>query len=64
MNKKGNSVGVIKEIDNLGRIVIPKEFRNRLNLEKSVEVVLTNDGILIRNPKYKLVKCDEETDEI
>ena len=64
MNKKENSVGVIKEIDTLGRIVIPKEFRNRLKLDKNVEVVLTNNGILIRNSKYKLVECDEETDKI
>ena len=52
------SVGVIKEIDNLGRIVIPKEFRDRLGLEKKVEVVLTGEGILIRNSAYKLVKTE------
>ena len=63
MDKFNKNVGVIKEIDNLGRIVIPKEFRNRLKLEKNVEVVLTDNGILIRNSKYKLVKCDEETDK-
>ena len=34
MNEK---VGVIKEIDNLGRIVIPKEIRERLLLDKKVE---------------------------
>ena len=52
------SVGVIKEIDNLGRIVIPKEFRDRLGLGKKVEVVLTGEGILIRNSAYKLVKTE------
>ena len=50
------NVGVIKEIDNLGRIVIPKEFRKRLELDENVEVVLTDEGVLIRNPKYKLVQ--------
>ena len=49
-------VGVIKEIDNLGRIVIPKDFRERLMLEKRVEVILTRDGVLIRNPIYELIK--------
>lgn len=49
-------LGIVKEIDNLGRIVIPKEFRDRLMLEKQVELVLTKDGMLIRNPEYKLVK--------
>ena len=49
-------VGVIKEIDKLGRIVIPKEFRERLNLRNTVEVLITADGILIRNPEYILIK--------
>ena len=44
-----NKVGVIKEIDSLGRIVIPKEYRDRLSLDKKVEVVLTEEGVLIRN---------------
>lgn len=55
-----NKVGVIKEIDSLGRIVIPKEFRDRLFLDKKVEVVLT-EGVLIRNSEYQLVKT-EKTD--
>ena len=49
-------LGIVKEIDNLGRIVIPKEFRDRLMLERQVELVLTKDGMLIRNPEYELVK--------
>ena len=53
MNHK---VGIIKEIDSLGRIVIPKEFRERLKLEKSVEVILTQDGVLIRNSEYELTR--------
>jgi len=49
-------VGIIKEIDSLGRIVIPKELRVRLNLEKDVEVLLTEAGVLIINSEYILVK--------
>lgn len=51
-----NKVGVVKEVDKLGRIVIPKEFRERLMLEKEVEMILTKDGVLIRNPIYALTK--------
>ena len=61
MNK---SVGIMKEIDHLGRIVIPKDFRDRLSLEKSVEVILTKDGVLIRNPKYTLVEVEKNASEI
>ena len=52
----GESIGIIKEIDNLGRILIPKELRERLLLEREVELVLTEEGVLIRNPEYKLAK--------
>ena len=55
-----DKVGVIKEIDKLGRIVIPKEMRERLSLDKNVEVVLTDEGVLIRNSEYKLVKVEAE----
>ena len=60
MSKSINKVGVIKEIDALGRIVIPKEFRERLNLEKEVEVLLTEDGVIIRNSKYKLIEIKDD----
>ncbi|MBQ4070958.1 MAG: hypothetical protein IJD51_00900 [Clostridia bacterium] len=51
-----DKVGVIKEIDKLGRIVIPKELRDRYGFTNSVEVVATEAGIILRSPEYKLVK--------
>ena len=48
--KMESKVGVIKEIDKLGRIVIPKEMRDRLAFGTSVEVMITDEGVLIRNP--------------
>ena len=59
MNKKVECVGIIKEIDSLVRIVIPKEFRDRLMLDKKVEILLTDSGVLIRNSQYKLVKSSK-----
>lgn len=52
-------VGVIKEIDNMGRIVIPKEMRSLFELEKEIEIVVTKEGILVRNPQYELVKKEK-----
>ena len=49
-------VGVNKEIDNLGRLVIPKEMRALFHLENEVELIVTEEGILLRNPQYHLVK--------
>ena len=53
------NVGIIKEIDSLGRIVIPKEYRDRLKLDKNVEILITTEGVLIRNSEYALVKKDD-----
>ncbi|MBQ8409603.1 MAG: hypothetical protein IJY39_12155 [Clostridia bacterium] len=53
-------IGVIKEIDHLGRLVIPKEFREWLMLERKVEVILTKEGVLIRSPEYEVLKEDEK----
>lgn len=53
-------LGIIKEIDNLGRIVIPKEIRERLSLDKKVEIIITKDGALLRNHEYVLVKVEQK----
>lgn len=53
------TVGIIKEIDKLGRIVIPKEFRERYGLTENVEIIATEKGIVLRSPEYKLVRVDE-----
>ena len=51
-----NEVGIIKEFDKLGRIVIPKELRERYGLTVTVEIVATKDGILLKNSEYVLVE--------
>jgi AbrB family looped-hinge helix DNA binding protein len=53
MSKK---IGVLKEVDNLGRLVIPKEMRETFKLDKTVEIIVTREGILVRNPKYELIE--------
>ena len=52
-------VGIVREVDKLGRIVIPKEFREQFGLSEKVEIVGTEFGVLLRSPNYKLVKIDE-----
>ena len=52
-------VGIIKEIDSLGRICIPKDMRKLFSMDKEVELVVTPDGILIKNPEYVLVKVEK-----
>ncbi len=51
-----NKLGIIEEFDKLGRIVIPKELRERYSLKKQIKIVVTKDGVLIRNPRVCSVK--------
>jgi AbrB family looped-hinge helix DNA binding protein len=44
-------IGIIKKIDKLGRLVIPKSYRERAGLGEEVEVVLTQEGVLVRKRK-------------
>ena len=41
-------IGIIKEIDNLGRLVIPKSLRVRYGISGKVEIITTKEGILSR----------------
>ncbi len=53
-------IGITKEIDRLGRLQIPKEIRERLVLEGKVQLIVTTDGLLIKNDEYKIVKIEKE----
>ena len=55
-------VGMMRKVDNLGRIVIPKEYRDfyHLNHNDEVFIVDTTEGLLITNPKYKTVEIEEK----
>ena len=56
-----NNIGILKEIDGLGRLIIPKEMRELFNLKNTVELLITEEGVLVRNPEYILVKKSEPT---
>ena len=50
------SSGIVRRIDELGRIVIPKDLRERYALNNKVEIIDTKDGILIKSPEYFISK--------
>ena len=60
--KNNDKIGIIKGFDKLGRIVIPKELRERFSLSDSVEIVATTDGVLLKNPEYVLIKLTEQNE--
>ncbi len=60
--KSRERVGITKEIDDLGRLQIPKEIRKKLGLDKNVELVVTEDGLLVKSEEYRLIKINEAVD--
>ena len=54
------SIGIVKEIDDLGRLQIPKDIRTRLGLKKKIQLVITENGLLIKSEEYKLVPLDND----
>ena len=58
------ATGIVRRIDDLGRIVIPKEIRRQLKIRESdpVEIFLSGDGEIILKPyrtDYILRKADD-----
>ena len=56
---KSETPGIKKEIDKLGRMVVPTEIRRLYGIQKEVELVLTEQGVLLRSPLYHLEKNDK-----
>ena len=56
MENNMDKIGILKSFDKLGRIVIPKELRERYALNDEVEIIATKEGVLIKNPEYTLTK--------
>lgn len=54
-------IGIIRHIDDLGRITLPSEIRKTYQLEKNdvVEIVGTADGILLRIPEITVVRKEK-----
>ena len=54
------SLGIVRKIDETGRIVLPKDFRRRLALEPNadaVELFADGDQIIIRKYAARCIFC-------
>ena len=51
--------GIVRKVDSLGRVVLPAEYRRMYDMaiEEPVEMVGTEDGILIRKPQIDCIFC-------
>jgi transcriptional pleiotropic regulator of transition state genes len=53
------STGIVRNIDSLGRIVIPKELRDNMDIHKQdeVEIFVNHNDIIIKKFKVTCVFC-------
>ena len=60
------STGIVRKIDELGRIVLPKELRRTLGLNdrESVEIYVDQDAIILKKFKSTCVLCGDNEDRL
>lgn len=58
------STGIVRKMDELGRIVLPMEIRNtfHINARDSLEIFVENDCIILRKYEPACVFCGETKD--
>ncbi len=54
------STGIIRDVDRMGRVVIPKEIRSQLKIESedSLEIFMDGDSIVLKKYKPACFFCD------
>ena len=55
------STGIVRKIDDLGRVVIPIELRRTLNIEEkdALEIYVDNDKIILKKYEPACVFCGD-----
>ena len=58
------SPGITRQVDTLGRVVIPKEIRRNMGLEvnASMEIFVDDEKIVLKKDRPGCVFCDEADD--
>lgn len=65
--KNMKSTGIVRPIDELGRIVLPKELRRSMDLESkgaSVEIFVDEDKIVLKKHAPSCVFCGNASDVV
>ena len=59
---KKESTGIEREVDNLGRIVLPMEFRKKLGIERNSKVLITmnDETVCIKASECICAMCKKQ----
>ncbi len=60
------ATGIVRRVDDLGRVVIPKEIRRSMGIREGepMEIYLENDAVMFRRYSYNLAKEVERVAEL
>ncbi len=60
------STGIIRKLDELGRVVIPKEIRNKLDIEEKdpIEIYVDGNSIILKKSVSGCIFCENPKDLI
>lgn len=60
------STGIVRQVDDLGRIVVPKELRKTLNIAErdTLEIYTEGDTIILKKYEPACIFCNEAKDVI
>ena len=60
------STGIVRKVDELGRIVLPIEMRRTLDIEErdSLEIFVDGDSIILKKYQPACIFCDNTKDII
>ncbi len=61
------STGMVRQVDKMGRVVIPKEIRSQLKIENDVdsfEIYMDGDRVILQKYRPTCVFCDSFTETV
>ena len=58
------STGIVRNLDELGRVVIPKEIRKKLNIEQKdpIEIFIEGNSIVLKGYENGCIFCNNSKD--
>ena len=61
------STGMVRPVDNLGRVVIPREIRKQFDIENGIdsfEIFVDDDKIVLRKYQPSCIFCSDMNDTV
>lgn len=58
------STGIVRKVDNLGRVVLPIELRKILDIEPrdSLEIFIDENSIMLKKYEFRCIFCGKSDD--